>query len=367
MPPVSSNVATTGRWTGPIPAHWAVPNTPGAVTGGTAGAGGTPVWGNNPGGLPILPGGPTQLGSGAYGTVPTMPNPIFTAGQSISGNIGNLGGLYGLATGTGRASALGANQQLLTNLPGYAGLTTAASRNIASDLAGQVSPDVINLLQQTAAERGIGFGSDSPNTNAAFLRALGLTSMGLQAQGQNELTGAIGRTPTGPAFNPNQFLVDPGTMQGAQYGANVLRSAPNPTDAANAAIAAASAGFGRGQRSMPFSIPGGGAGPAFPPAQMGGGPAPPFALNSLSPDLTYSGASPAGYSNWADWARGIIGGGGGAPAGGGYMFTGPNTPNSPEDDAYAFSGGSMPGPAEVAPYDWGAGAGGATDYFSDGP
>lgn len=188
----------------------------------------------------------TQPGAGAYGAVPTVPNPLTTASQSILGNIGNLASLYGLTTGTAGASAAGANQQYLQNLPGYAGLTSAASQNIASDLAGHISPDVVNQLSQLAAERGVGFGGGSPNANAALMAALGKTSMGLQQQGQQELTAAIGRTPVGPAFNPASFLVSPEQQQQAGMAANLYASAPNPTMAAQAAEAAANRGINTG-------------------------------------------------------------------------------------------------------------------------
>lgn len=188
----------------------------------------------------------TQPGSGAYGAVPTVPNPLTTASQSILGNIGNLASLYGLTTGTAGASAAGAQQQYLQNLPGYAGLTSAASQNIASDLAGHISPDVVNQLSQLAAERGVGFGGGSPNANAALMAALGKTSMGLQQQGQQELTAAIGRTPVGPAFNPASFLVSPEQQQQAGMAANLYASAPNPTLAAQAAESAANRGINTG-------------------------------------------------------------------------------------------------------------------------
>ena len=270
---------------------------------------------------PSLTPGPTQPGQGAYGTVPTVPNPIATAGGAITGNIGNLGSLYGLTTGTSGASAAGANQQYLQNLPGYAALTSTGSSNILSDLHGQVSPDVINLLGQQAAERGVGFGAGSPNSNAALLSSLGRTSMGLQAQGQQELTSAIGRTPVGPAFNPASMLVSPGDVQGAAYGANVLGAAPNPSDAAGAAIAAARSGLAAGRGAVPGApaIGGGGAGPSTAPASF---------WNWASDRPNAPAGGPLGYTaptvgeTGQDWYHATFGNqqfGGGAPGSGDFL------------------------------------------------
>lgn len=231
----------------------------------------TPIHYSSLTGLPIgtqarnapgsLPSGPTQAGHGAYGTVPTVPNPIDTQASALGGNLGNLASLYGLTTGTSAASAAGAATQYGANLPLYGQLTQQGSQNILNDLQGLVSPDVTNQLGILAAQRGVGFGGGSPNANAALLAALGKTSMGLQAQGQQELTSAIGRTPVGPAFNPASFLVSPGDMQSAQYAANVFGAAPNPAAAANAGLKQAQTGFGAGLGSMPnFGGVGGGGG-----------------------------------------------------------------------------------------------------------
>jgi hypothetical protein len=189
-----------------------------------------------------------------------------------------LADLYKLAAGLGKASAVDPQTQLTANLPGYQGLTQAASANIASDLAGQVPQDVINLLWQQSAERGAGqgLGPMAPNTNAAYLRALGLTSMGLKAQGQQELTGAIGRTPTGPLFDPSSMLVSPAAQQAAQEAANTLGAAPIPASAAATNLAALTRGLnqGRGALSGGDWLAASGVNPAQPfysPQELAGG------------------------------------------------------------------------------------------------
>ena len=208
-----------------------------------------------------LTSGPTQAGKGAYGAVPTVPNPIATAGQAIGGDIGNLAGLYGLSTGASGASAAGAAAQYGANLPLFGPLMQQGSQNILNNLQGIVSPDVKNQLGILAAERGVGFGADSPNSNTALLAALGQTSMGLQNLGQTQLGQAIQRTPVGPAFNPASMLVTPGEQQQAQFYGNLFGAAPNPAAAANAGLKQAQTGLnqGLGLGGMP-SYGGGGGG-----------------------------------------------------------------------------------------------------------
>jgi hypothetical protein len=174
----------------------------------------------------------TQPGYGAYGTVPTVPDPLTSQQAALYGNTNILNQLLGLSQGMGAASAAGAQEQLISNLPGYQGMTAQASQNILSDLQGKIPQDVMAVLNQAAAERGIGFDPTSPATNAAAMRAMGLTSLGLQQQGQQELTSAIARTPIGPQFNPATMAVTPAEEQQWQYLANELAAAPDPTLAA---------------------------------------------------------------------------------------------------------------------------------------
>jgi hypothetical protein len=89
-------------------------------------------------------------------------------------------------------------------------LEAQSSANIGNELSGVVNPDVLRLLQQQAAERGVSTGTGgSPNSNAAYLQALGLTSMGIQHQGQADLTAAEGRNPAAHTFDPTTQLITP--------------------------------------------------------------------------------------------------------------------------------------------------------------
>lgn len=198
----------------------------------------------------------TWGGSQAYGSKPTVPLPTTTAGQTIAGNIGNLGQLYGLAGGINQFQAQQAQNQLAQNLPGYREMINKSSGNIASMLAGRLPSDVVSQITQNAAARGIIMGgTDSPAGNAALMRALGLTSLGLQSTGEQELTGAIQRTPTGGLFNTASMMVTPEQQQAAMMAQALYNAAPDPSAAARASLANAQAGL-RGGLGTPM---GGGA------------------------------------------------------------------------------------------------------------
>jgi hypothetical protein len=115
---------------------------------------------------------------------------------------------YGLAGQANQFMSGQANLALSRGLPGAGGLMRQSSQNILGLLRGQVPEDVTQQIQQRGAERGVAMGSPgSPNANAAWLRALGLTSLGLQQQGEQNLTGAVQRTPIPEIWNPLSLYV----------------------------------------------------------------------------------------------------------------------------------------------------------------
>lgn len=199
--------------------------------------------------LPIT-GYPSVGYSQAYGGVPRVPDPLSTMHETLRGDISAIPSLYGLSTGVSGASAAGARTQYEANLPMYSALAGRASQNIMANLRGEVNPDVIALLRTQGAESGVGFGPDSPASNAAYLRALGLTSTSLQNLGQQQYTAALGATPRGPLFNPATMLTTPSEEQQAQLYANILQGAPIPSSAAAAAEAAARRGIGAGMGAV---------------------------------------------------------------------------------------------------------------------
>lgn len=150
------------------------------------------------------------------------------------------------------------NQQAQTaanrnRIPQNAALETQSSANIGNELHGVVAPDVLRLLQQQAAERGVATGTaGSPNSNAAYLQALGLTSMGLQEQGQHDLSGALARNPAAPIFDPTTQIMNP--YQSASLAQQdrferdrmALEEQRLALDAAHAGGGGGGGGYGRG-------------------------------------------------------------------------------------------------------------------------
>lgn len=185
-----------------------------------------------------------------YGGIPQLPNPVATAGQAVSGDLGNLNQLLALLGGIDTSQ----ESQLLSNIsaaiPNYSALIGAESGNTSQELAGQVPQDVVNQIAQGAAERGIATGSPgSNNSNAAYLRALGLTSIGQQQTGAKNLATMTTTAPMAPLFNPSSFLVTPEQQQQEQSAQAIYNSAPIPEAAAIKAMQTASA---TGGSSMPW-------------------------------------------------------------------------------------------------------------------
>lgn len=98
---------------------------------------------------------------------------------------------------TPTAAEIAANQNTYSTaaLGNYGGLPI-----IQQQLTGQLPRDVQANINQMGAERGIATGMPgSPNANAATMKALGLTSLGLQQQGLENLNRAY---QTFPQLNP---------------------------------------------------------------------------------------------------------------------------------------------------------------------
>jgi hypothetical protein len=171
----------------------------------------------------------------AYGGIPQVPNPTATQTGALTGNIGNLANIYGI---TGGIDTSGINT--------LATATQGAVPGLTSRLHGELPPDVINLLKQQAAERGIGTGTGF--RGADYLKALGLTSLGVSTDAAKELEGQIGRA---PLIDPNRLLVTPEQAQEAQMASNLYRAAPIPGAAANASLGNAQAGLRAGLGAVP--------------------------------------------------------------------------------------------------------------------
>lgn len=134
---------------------------------------------------------------------PTTPN-LPVAAVPTPSSVGDLANLTKqinamMLTGTKAAQA--------ARVPGGPGLEEQSSKVIGQELAGGVPDDVIKLLQQQTAEGAPGTGV---NPMAAYARLLGITSMGQQRAGEQDLSAAYARNPAAPTFDPTTQLLTPG-------------------------------------------------------------------------------------------------------------------------------------------------------------
>lgn len=197
----------------------------------------------------LLP-GQTPPGSGVsgstsnydprFGGIPGVPDPAVAAGGAITGNLGNFDDLTKL---TGKTNDLNFSQYT-GRLPGYSDMSATSSGNIQAQLRGELPPDVVNLLGQQAAERGVGGGvAGSQFSNADYLRSLGLTSLGQQEKGEASFTGAMDRLKGIPTFDPTSMFTKPEDVYGAGLQSSIFKSAPVP---------GAAAAYNQSQATLPF-------------------------------------------------------------------------------------------------------------------
>ncbi len=177
-------------------------------------------YGSTPGGAPRT--NPNTGLGGAGGVTSTNPT-----GAVANTNYGNVAQITQLINEINQAAQQKANAG---RIPGETGLETQSSANIGNALAGQVDPSTINLLGQQAAERGISTGNPmGPSSNAAYLKALGLTSMDRMNTGQQWLSQATARNPAAPVYGAQDRFLTAEQEQQAQLAreqmANNLRIA----------------------------------------------------------------------------------------------------------------------------------------------
>lgn len=145
----------------------------------------------------------TATGRGATDD-PVNPFPFYGASAGSSG----IGAPLSTAAGvTDQSIKLG--QKQYAQLPGYKNSLANIGRTIESETAGELPADVIRQIQQQGAERGIATGTaGSASGNAAYLRALGLSSLDLTNLGQANFGKAL---PLLPGLSQNaSFYTTPG-------------------------------------------------------------------------------------------------------------------------------------------------------------
>lgn len=181
--------------------------------------------------------GQSYSGGGAYGGVPQQISLADSQNAAIQANQRALAQLQQQSQQLNNF-----NQQQFLNQ--YRGLNPAfdssyaqAGQNAMGMLAGQLPPEVIQQLQQNAAEFGLNAGvSGSQLQSYQGLRNLGLTTLDLMNRGQQNLLSLTGGSPTAGITNPAASFITPGQQQEtAQYNA-ALAAAPDPQAAAENAL-----------------------------------------------------------------------------------------------------------------------------------
>lgn len=143
--------------------------------------------------------------------IPTTPSYTPRTGGSgfyDAGTIpGSLRSLTGEVTQTNIANQQAANAARIPNAPG---LEAQSSSMIEDQLLGKLPADVLALLGTQSGERSAASGMvGAPNAGAAYLRALGLTSLQQQQTGQQNLSAAYARNPGGRVMDAESQIITP--------------------------------------------------------------------------------------------------------------------------------------------------------------
>jgi hypothetical protein len=181
-------------------------------------------------------GGSTGTGTSGGGTTAFSLNPTPTEGGGTT--FGQVPGALGIPPSVWEQEQ---------NIPGMPAAVTSNMGNINSELAGTLSPTTTENLENSAAARGLtlGQGGNTGLVNESLLKTLGLTQEELQQAG---------------ATNLNQFLSTSGQQQQnpallAEIADSNAKNAaaPNPTLAAEEAIALGQGGGIGSSSSRPSS------------------------------------------------------------------------------------------------------------------
>lgn len=234
-----------------------------------------------------------------------------TANTAPASNVAAGGDISALATLINNINLAGQKAANVSRIPGEAALEKKSSANIADELAGKVPSDVIRLLDQLGAERGTRMGApDSPNVDASYLRALGLTSLDLTGKGQSELSAATARNPGAPLFNPAGQLLTPGEdLQNKLEQERLALEQERLFLQSLGRGGGGGGGRGYGAPGTSESLVG-----AYDAPVPVGGYVPSFADLTGATGGTAFGSDP--YAAWNQWAAGLnLGGGGGTSTG----------------------------------------------------
>jgi len=216
--------------------------------------------------------------------------------------------------------------------PGLSGNLGKLSATIGSELSGELDPETIAMLQNTAAQFGIGAGVPlSPFVGAKGLRQLGLTAEAQKSKGAADLLAAL---PT----VAKTLTVSPETQLDVANRNATFNAAPDPQAAAREAERLFNAYLAKTQRGGGGGISYGGGGGGAPrnlnaPANFNAGPWAPFSGDSVwgsipttpyyaGTGINWGAQGGAPQDLWSGTRGGFPGPEGGSyatPGGGGFM------------------------------------------------
>jgi len=184
---------------------------------------------------------------GAYGKKPTIPDlpaidPSAVQQTTISGNQNALPGAERLASDVNAFNIKEQLAALTKTLNVLApGQLEKVQGIVSSQLRGEVPTDVQQQLQRqsVAGAYGRGYGPGSQIASNDYLRNFGLTSLGLQQQGEQGFQALAGMGPKAPLFDVSSMFYTPQQRlqfafqdRAAQYNVNLMKAqvaaAPDP-------------------------------------------------------------------------------------------------------------------------------------------
>lgn len=207
----------------------------------------------NPPAWAITPGGGSGYNYGGNLTPYSMPKATV---DTMGGGAAGIESLTKLINGINLEGQKASNAARIPNNPA---LEQQSSQNIGSELRGELPADVVAMLGQRSAEAGAGRGmAGSPASGAAYLRALGLSSLDQMDRGQRDLSAADARNPGAPLYDPSQNILTPYQAASLQISADRNGSGYNNPGAGGYAggspggYTVAPSGYTMSQNSNPF-------------------------------------------------------------------------------------------------------------------
>lgn len=182
--------------------------------------------------------------AGAAGKKPQVPNaPSVNIDKETSSAYAdiakNLPQLQDIAAQINKASTDQLLAQWNALLPGFSGMQAQATKNTQSLLRGQLPADVVQNIREASAAAALRSGTSGSTFGYTYTpRSIGLTSLGLQQQGQQQFQSMAAQFKA-PLFDYTNLFVNPMQRMAAQqwnesnryqqqWAKNQIKAMPSP-------------------------------------------------------------------------------------------------------------------------------------------